>query len=223
MIFFSYPSFIGWLSGLLQRNSSNTTGRRKLFSVVICGLYSPCIHTYMCLVVLCNYEVYVLKPLFPAFYNIHIPHNVSHILCLAPFCFKAEVLSQNSHFTQAYTHTHTQQVSQLALEQVPNHLLARNVRRLPQRREVKRAAQTIRKAKEEHGRDPAAGVLEREAALGHLVLLGVAAAQVVHASRGIHLGFVLAGDVGDLRAGQDVEVVVGRVAAGVALCANGRA
>lgn len=122
-----------------------------------------------------------------------------------------------------YTRTHTQPASQLALEQVPNHLLARNVRRLPERRKIKRAGQAVGEAKEEHGRDPAAGVLEREAALGHLVLLGVAAAQVVHAAGGIHLGFVRAGHVGDLRAGQDVEVVVGCVAAGVALCANGRA
>ncbi|KAL7793349.1 hypothetical protein V8C43DRAFT_43658 [Trichoderma afarasin] len=65
MVFFSYPYFIGWLSGVLQRNSSNTTGRRNLFLVVICGLYSPCICTYMCLVVLCNYEVYVLNHCFP--------------------------------------------------------------------------------------------------------------------------------------------------------------
>ena len=140
------------------------------------------------------------------------------------FVIKPKVHHKNSHFT-ANTHSLTRRLraSQLSLEQVPNHLLARNVRRLPQRRKVERAAQAIRKAKEEHGRDPAAGVFEREAALGHLVLLCVAAAQVVHAAGGIHLGFVLAGHVGDLRAGQDVEVVVGRVAACVALCADGRA
>lgn len=97
------------------------------------------------------------------------------------------------------------------------------MRRLPQRREVERAGQAVGKAKEEHGRDPAARVLEREAGLGHLVLLDVAAAQVVDASRGVDLGLVLAGHVGRLGAGEDVEVVVGGVAAGVAFCSDGGA
>lgn len=113
--------------------------------------------------------------------------------------------------------------SQLPLEQVANHLLPGKVRRLPQRREVERAGQAVGEAEEEHGRDPAAGVFEREAGLGHLVLLGVAAAQVVHAAGRVDLGLVLAGDVGELRAGEDVEVVVGGVAAGVAFCADGGA
>ncbi|KAK1247878.1 hypothetical protein MKX07_000766 [Trichoderma sp. CBMAI-0711] len=85
------------------------------------------------------------------------------------------------------------------------------------------AGQAIGEAEEEHGRDPAAGVLERKAGLGHLVLLRVAAAQVVHAAGRVDLWLVLAGDVGELRAGEDVEVVVGGVAAGVAFCADGGA
>lgn len=92
--------------GCYRGISSNTTGRRNVFSVVICGLYLPCIRTYMCLVVLCNYEVYVLNHCFPLSITF-ISHNVSHILCFAPFCFQAEVLTQNSHFTQAYTNTDT--------------------------------------------------------------------------------------------------------------------
>lgn len=112
---------------------------------------------------------------------------------------------------------------QLGLEEIANHLLARNVRRLPQRREVERAGQAVGEAEEEHGRDPAARVLEREAGLGHLVLLDVAAAQVVHASRRVDLGLVLARHVGHLGAGEDVEVVVGGVAAAVAFCSDGGA
>lgn len=42
-------------------------------------------------------------------------------------------------------------------------------------------------------------------------------------SRGVDLGLVLAGDVGGLGAGEDVEVVVGGVAARVAFCADGGA
>lgn len=114
-------------------------------------------------------------------------------------------------------------ISELALEQIANHLLARNIRRLPQRREIQRAGQAVGKPKEEHGRDPAARVLEREAGLGHLVLLDVAAAQVVHAARRVDFGLVLAGHVGHLRAGEDVEVVVGGVPAAVAFCADGGA
>lgn len=86
----------------------------------------------------------------------------------------------------------------LALGQVAEHLPARHKGRSPQRREIKRRAQAIGEAKEEHGWDPAAGILEREAALGHLVLLGGAADQVVHAALGVDLGFVLAGDIGQL-------------------------
>lgn len=109
------------------------------------------------------------------------------------------------------------------LEEVRNHLPPGNPRRVPQRREVKRARQPIREAKEQHGRDPAAGVLEREAALGHAVLLGVAPVQVVHAARRVHLRLVLARHVRRLHARQDVEVVVGRVPARVTLGANGGA
>lgn len=91
---------------------------------------------------------------------------------------------------------------------------------MPQRGEVEGARKAVGEAKEEHGGDPASGVLEREAALGHLVLLHVATAEVVDAAGRIHLGLVRAGDVGQLGAAEDVEVVVGRVAARVALGAD---
>ena len=112
---------------------------------------------------------------------------------------------------------------ELPLEQVGDHLPAGDARRLPQGGEVEGAGQAVGEAEEEHGGDPAAGVLEREAALGHLVLLDVAAAQVVYAAGRVHLGLVLSGDVGRLYAREDVEVVVGRVAARVALGADGGA
>lgn len=97
------------------------------------------------------------------------------------------------------------------------------MRRLPQRRKVQRARQAIGVPKEQHRGDPPAGVLEREAALGHLVLLDLAAPQVVDAAGGVDLGGVLAGDVGPLLAVEDVEVVVCGVAAGVAFGADGGA
>jgi hypothetical protein len=46
---------------------------------------------------------------------------------------------------------------------------------------------------------------------------------VVHRARRVDFGLEVAGDVRELRAGQDVEVVVGRVAAGVAFGSDGRA
>lgn len=112
---------------------------------------------------------------------------------------------------------------ELAKSQVAQHLLGREPGRLPQGRHVQRARQAVGEAEEEHGRDPAARVLEREAALGHLVLLDVAAAEVVDGARGVHLRLVLAGNVGLLDAGQDVEVVIGSVAPSVALGADGGA
>ncbi|KUI60282.1 hypothetical protein VP1G_11136 [Cytospora mali] len=113
---------------------------------------------------------------------------------------------------------------ELALGQVADHLAARNPGGPPERGEVEGAAEAVGEAKEQHGGDPAAGVLEGEAAIvGHLVLLHSAAVQVVHAALRVDLGLVLAGRVGQLLPVQDVEVVVGRVAARVALCADGGA
>ena len=112
---------------------------------------------------------------------------------------------------------------QLELQQVANHLPPSHPRRRPQRREIQRRRERIGIAKEQHRRNPAARVLEREARRLHLVLLDFAAAQVVHGAGRVDLGLELAGDVGQLGAGQDVEVVVGGVAAGVALGADGGA
>ena len=114
-------------------------------------------------------------------------------------------------------------ILQLELEQVANHLAARHPRRRPQSREVQRRRESIGVSEEKHGRDPAARVLEREAGRLHLVLLDFAAAQVVHGAGRVDLGLELAGHVGQLGAGQDVEVVVGGVAAGVAFGADGSA
>lgn len=89
--------------------------------------------------------------------------------------------------------------------------------------EVEGAGEGVGVPEEEHGGDPAAGVLEGEAVLGHAVLLDDAAAEVVDGAGGVDLGLEVAGGVGELRAREDVEVVVGRVAARVALGADGGA
>ena len=49
------------------------------------------------------------------------------------------------------------------------------------------------------------------------------AAEVVHGACRVDFGLEVAGRVGELSAGQDVEVVIGGVAAGVAFGANGGA
>lgn len=135
-----------------------------------------------------------------------------HLLCQN---FYTPILSSNSlGYLNALPHL------DLADEEVANHLDGSDIGRAPQGRDVEGAEEAVGKAKEHHGRDPAAGVLKGEAVLGHLVLLDVAAAQVVDGARGVDLALKLAGDVGPLLAGQDVEVVVGRVAARVALSAN---
>ena len=109
----------------------------------------------------------------------------------------------------------------LSNPQVPDHLPPRNPRRLPQGREIQRTRQSIGEPKEEHGRDPATSILERKATtIRHLVLLHVAPTQVVHAAPRVDFGFVGSGDVGRLRAEEDVEVVVCGVAAGVSFGAD---
>ena len=110
---------------------------------------------------------------------------------------------------------------QLELQQVSNHLHGGDTGGSPQGGEVQGAREGIGVAEEQHGGDPATGVLQREARLIHLVLLNLAADKVVHATGGVDLGLELAGDVGQLGALEDVEVVVGGVAAGVTLGANG--
>lgn len=112
---------------------------------------------------------------------------------------------------------------QLELHQIANHLPSSHPRRRPQRREVQRRRERISIPEEQHRRNPAARVLEREAGRVRLVLLDFAAAQVVHGAGRVDFGLESAGDVGELGAGQDVEVVVGGVAAGVAFGADGGA
>lgn len=62
----------------------------------------------------------------------------------------------------------------LADQQVGNHLSPGNEGCAPKGIEVQRAAEGIGIPEEEHGRNPAASVLERKASFGHLVLLDLA-------------------------------------------------
>lgn len=111
----------------------------------------------------------------------------------------------------------------LETQQVANHLSTSDTGSVPESLDVEGAGKAVGKAKEEHRGDPATGILEGKARLGHLVLLDDAAAQVVHGAGRVDLGLVLAGDVRLLDASKNVEVVVGGVAAGVALGADGSA
>lgn len=109
---------------------------------------------------------------------------------------------------------------QLVLQQVADHLTGSDARGSPQGREVQGAGEGIGVTEEEHGRDPATGVFKRKARLIHLVLLDLAADQVVHAAGGVDLGLELAGNVGELGTLDDVEIVVGSVAASVAFSSD---
>lgn len=120
-----------------------------------------------------------------------------------------------------YTSSHTTVPLELAKQQVSNHFTASDVGGSPKGREVQRGAQTISETKEQHGRDPAAGILKRETALGHLVLLDSATVQMVDRASRVDLRQILARRVRPLLAGQNVEVVIGCVAAGMAFRANG--
>ena len=109
---------------------------------------------------------------------------------------------------------------QLELQQVANHLTTGHPCGRPQSREIEGAGEGIGVTEEEHGGDPATGVFERKARLGHAVLLDVAAVQVVHRALGVHLGLEVARCVGKLGALENVEVVVGSVTSRVAFSAN---
>lgn len=111
--------------------------------------------------------------------------------------------------------------SHLPLHQIPNHLPPRNPRRSPQRRKIKRTAKSIRIPKRHHRRDPAPRILERKTRALHLILLDISAAQVVHGTDRVDFRLELAGHEGEFRAFEDVEVVVGGVATGVAFGSEG--
>jgi hypothetical protein len=109
---------------------------------------------------------------------------------------------------------------QLPPRQIRHHLPSRNPRHPPQRREIQSAGQPIRKPEAHHGRDPTSRVLESKARALHLVLLDLAATQMMHAALVVDFWYVGPWSVGELRAGDDVEVVVGGVPACVAFCAD---
>lgn len=138
-----------------------------------------------------------------------------------PITIYNPLLSSHIPTIESYNEATTPFVLQLELQQITHHLARGNARSRPQSREVESAGKGIGVAEEQHGRDPATRVLECEARAIHLVLLDLAADQVVHGTGGVLLGFEGSGDVGKLLAVQDVEVVVCGVAAGVALGADG--
>lgn len=112
---------------------------------------------------------------------------------------------------------------QLHAQQVGNHLTTSDASSRPQGREVQGAGEGIGVAEEQHGRDPATSVLESEAGRVHLVLLDLAALQVVDGTGGVGLGLEGARNVGQLGSGEDVEVVVSGVTTSVALGTDGGA
>lgn len=107
--------------------------------------------------------------------------------------------------------------SELALEQVTQCLAAVDPDSAAEGLDVEGAGEGVGEAEEEHRGDPAAGVLEGEAALGQAVLADLAAAHVVHAAGGEHHGLEVARRVRPLLPRQDVEVVVCRVSSRVSL------
>jgi hypothetical protein len=96
---------------------------------------------------------------------------------------------------------------------------------VPQSREVEGTGKAIGETETKHGRDPTTSVLESKASIIHLVLLDLAAAQMVHAALGVDFGLVVSssGRVGGLSSLENVEVVVCGVATTVSFSSNGGA
>lgn len=100
--------------------------------------------------------------------------------------------------------------SELANEQVADHLSRRDPDSDAKSWQVERRAEDIGQTERKHGRDPTLSKLESPAAiLGHHVLLDRSAAKVVHATSGIVLSLESSGGEGVLVTGENVEVVVG--------------
>jgi hypothetical protein len=106
-------------------------------------------------------------------------------------------LQGSSHLASKYVTTQPV-TSQLPPRKVRNHLSRGDPSHSPQRRDIQCARQAIGEAKAQHGRNPSPRVLKSEASTFHLVLLD---------------------GVCKLSPFQDVEVVIGGVAACVAFCA----
>lgn len=99
--------------------------------------------------------------------------------------------------------------------EIQQHLPASHYDCPPERREIKRACQSICEAKPKHRRDPTSGVFKSEARFVHLVLLDFPTAKVVDAALRIDFRHIRSrsGGVSQLGAFQDVEVVICSVSA----------
>jgi hypothetical protein len=112
---------------------------------------------------------------------------------------------------------------ELPFEGIGDHLATSDARGSPKGREVQGARKGIGVSKKQHRRDPATGIFQGEARLGHLVLLDLAAAKMVNGSSRVDLGLEFSRNVSDLSAGEDVEVVICGVATGVPFSSDGSA
>lgn len=74
-----------------------------------------------------------------------------------------------------------------AAEQLANHTHGTDAHRAPQSIKIEGAEESVGKAKGQHGGNVAASILQRPAALVHLVLLGFTKAQVVLIARLVDL------------------------------------
>jgi len=109
------------------------------------------------------------------------------------------------------------------MPQIPQSFSTINSNGMPQRLPIECTSERIGKAKRQHKRNPTLRELKRPTTLVHLVLLNVSTAKMVHGAFGIALLDERVGRVGPLLAFEDVEVVVGGVAARVALRTQRRA
>jgi len=111
----------------------------------------------------------------------------------------------------------------LALHGVLEHENGAALDGLPQGDDVEGGGEQISEPEEEHGGDVTLGVLQCEAGIGHTVLLGDVAGEVVLVTDAVDLLSKAIGGGGPLLAVDNSEVVIGDEAAGVALSSGGGA
>lgn len=125
--------------------------------------------------------------------------------------------------SQQHHHHHLKFYLKLPPPQIPHHLPPRNHRRPPQRPKIQRTTKRIRIPKPHHRRNPTSRILERKTRTFHFVLFDLPSSQMMYISRRVDFWFVgvCGWVVGQLSAGENVEVVVCCVSARVAFGSDG--
>lgn len=110
--------------------------------------------------------------------------------------------------------------SKLEPSQILHNLSSSNIRSSPESWQVQGAAQAVCKSKEQHRWNPSSCVLQSEALVIHLILLDCSTVKVVNATLRINFWLKASRSVSQLGSNENMEVIIGCVATGMAFGSN---